>query len=118
MVYCPERTIQQYCMTCSKWFDWDCIAQRAVDQPLLELKTSSITATKILRMPIERSALEFEAEGWRVTGNRAMVIRVLGWYRSGTFPNNWKAQLGGSFIKYAKNTIFTYYQCPGCETII
>ena len=96
-------------MTYSKWFDWDCIAQGAVDQPLLELKTSSITATKILRMPIECGTLEFEAEGWQVTGNRAMVIKVLGWYRSGAFPNNWKAQLGGSLIKYARNTIFTYY---------
>lgn len=70
MVYCPERTIQQYCMTCSKWFDRDCIAQRAVDRPLSELKTSSITVTKILRMPIEHGTLEFEAEGgYRKWGN-------------------------------------------------
>jgi len=91
---------------------------RVANRPLSELMTSSKTATKILTMPIERGALGFEAEGWRVSGNGEMVIRVLGWYRSGAFPDDWKAQLGGPFINYAKRTVFTYYKCPGCETII
>jgi hypothetical protein len=105
-------------MTCSKWFDEDCIAGSAVDGPLSKLETSSATATKILTMPIERGALDIKAEGWRVSGNGDMVVKVLGWYRSSKFPNDWKAQLGRPFINYVQEFSFTYYKCPNCKTVI
>jgi hypothetical protein len=105
-------------MNCSKWFDVDCIGQGAVAGPATEWKTTSKTATAILRMPIERGALPFEAQEWRLTGNGEMAVRVMAWYKETKFPSDWKDQLGLSFLKYARKTIFSYYKCPICECII
>ncbi|KIM35226.1 hypothetical protein M413DRAFT_32639 [Hebeloma cylindrosporum] len=119
-VYNPDKSVQRFCITCGKWFDIYCILLSAANQSAFTLETSSKTATSILGMPIVRGALTGPlASSWRVSGSGAMIVKVLGWYRAGAFPEDWKRQLPKGFAEYASNnTALPRYECPGCSAVI
>ena len=89
------------------WFDLDCLGQ-PVHRPFKGPLTR-----KICIMPVMRGDLSQENDNWRISGSGRRIQVVKKWVKEQNFPDDWKKQLGESFLKHVQETTFEYYDCPG-----
>jgi hypothetical protein len=136
LIYRPHKDRQRYCYGCQKWYHLGCLGDGGggdeedftipedkgeLDVDILGKGDFPLIWEEVLQGPTVRGhgGVYVWSNNWLNTGSGVQKGLIEGWKREGSYPDDWRVELGEDFLEdFVIGKSWNWYPCPTCAIVI